>query len=130
MPLWKQLPAPHPHSREKESQAELLAVPLRNVEATATATDRAQTTAGSLAAVISAGMPTEEAPSPWERIIDEICWHVPWSEDTACIIPALETASRSELCWGRFRRFWGPSMIESCESWEKDALRPLDISVP
>lgn len=32
---------------------------------------------------------------PWERITDEICWHMPWSEDTAGIIPALETALRA-----------------------------------
>lgn len=49
------------------------AMPLRSAEATASATARSQTLAGSLAAVISAGKSTEEVSAPSERIRDEIC---------------------------------------------------------
>lgn len=48
-------------------------MPLRSAEATASATARSQTLAGSLAAVISAGKSTEEVSAPSERIKDEIC---------------------------------------------------------
>lgn len=85
--------------------------------------------AGSLAAVVSAGMLTE-MPSPGKRITDEICWHRLWSEDTAGIIPALEMALRSRFFWDRSRRFWEQSLIESCWPWQNDGFRPSDIPVP